>query len=88
MIATDRDPYDLGVNNFNLNFSISYLDTIYMAISEGLRYSHAFDTTKSVKLCIGSSGKCKLSYRGKIAAMVTKLPRYQFTAYKTAQYAN
>lgn len=59
-----------------------------MAIAEGLRYSHAMDTTKTVKLCIGSSNKCKLSYRGKIAAMVTKLPRFTFTAYKTAQFAN
>jgi hypothetical protein len=30
------------------------LDTLYLAVSEGLRYSHAIDTTKSVKLCIGS----------------------------------
>jgi len=75
-VPTDRDPYGLGVNNLDFNFSISYLDTLYLAVSEGLRYSHAIDTTKAVKLCIGSGGKCTLAYKGKIAAMLTKLPRY------------
>lgn len=83
--ASDRDPFDVSVSTWPRFAQTKFTDTINVLVPEGLRESYAINTESTAKLCIGSVSRCPASYRVRIQAMITKLPGFLFTGYKTGQ---
>ena len=83
-----EDPYELVYYNNPKVFESkrTKYDQIKLTVPEGFRDTLSLDTKRSAKLCV--SDDCKLQYRVKVRAMLTKMPGFRYTAYQSAQFFN
>lgn len=64
----------------------NYTKEIKVIVPEGYRDVLSLDTSRPARICFGSKGNCKTSYRVKVTAMLTKIPGFYFTGYQSAQF--
>lgn len=68
-----------------------YTEDIKMLVPEGLRDVLSIDTETTTRLCLGynvysQSVNCQLNYKGKIRAMVSKMPAFLFSKFRQVMY--